>query len=500
MKNILYFVLLAIITCLASCNNREVDLVPGILYSVSTTEGDGYAIFEEGDNHEWIGKFYLDRGRLMAKGQRIEVEVDDNLVLVDVSGKKMPIMSYYPYEEPEYEDYPETWTYQDSVYAVSEIQDVVYGKALGYWVSYPDTGGVHSHMEIYKARQDDLSAGKKDCHLTMDVYLPGDDKTATRPLLVLIHGGAFFNGDKEDIGFPSLARYFAGLGYVVASVNYRLGFRISIGSVKRAGFRAVQDVDAAIRYLIHHNDSFLIDSTRVFVVGTSAGGITALNLAFMREKDIPSAAEEEGGLHSVNASMTERYSVRAVGNCWGAVDDLELLKNAKTAVISFHNIGDPVVPFGKGHPFKTILFLNNLIFPTMYGSEEITRFLGTQRAAIHPYNQEDLHTLHADFDEYGQAVLNSRYDEIKTEMRDFFSARMVSSPIVAVHTENSQIFQLKSPDIEKVMWHVEGGAILRETEQSVEVLMFSDAPSHSVTVSGRYLSGLTFRHHWPVEP
>ena len=104
----------------------------------------------------------------------------------------------------------------------------------------------------------------KDLDLTMDVYLPKDTKASLRPLLVLIHGGAFYNGDKTDKGFPLWAKYFAGMGYVVASVNYRLGFRLNTAAVERAGFRAVQDVDAAIRYLIHNKSVYAVKCFSAF--------------------------------------------------------------------------------------------------------------------------------------------------------------------------------------------------------------------------------------------
>ena len=85
---------------------------------------------------------------------------------------------------------------------------------------------------------------------------------------------------------------------------------------------------------------------------------------------------------------------------WGAVNDLSILDNAPTAVISFHSMGDPVVPFGKGHPFESI-FINWLIFPTMYGSDEITAHIGYDRAALHSYNLPDKHTLHVGKDDDG---------------------------------------------------------------------------------------------------
>lgn len=492
MRNSFFISIVLFSFLLIGCEKREVDIVPGSLYGVTTTEGDGFFMFEHFPDDQWRGVYYLSIGQLMAEKRVVELKIGKELALVDETGKEIPIISYFRYEEPEFKDYPETCAYQDTVYSVSVKKDVVYGSAKGYWESYPDSGG--SYQEIFDAKQQELDNGKKDLELTMDVYVPNDGQKASRPLLVLIHGGAFFNGDKADLGFPEWGNYFARMGYVVASVNYRLGFKKNLASVKQAGFYAVQDVDAAIRYIIHNKDVYTVDPNRVFVAGTSAGGITALNVAFMRDGDIPSEAKEEGSIKSVNPEIKEPYSIRAVGNMWGAVNDLSILGNSTSSVISFHSTGDPVVPYGKGHPFESV-FLNWLLFPTMYGSEKITEYLGNQRAVLVPFDLPQKHSLHVD-NENGGIVLSSQFYEIETNMRDFFSSVMLPSPVMIKHTDNSQTFRLFSSDIDSVYWHVEGGAILKQSENRIDVLFFPDITEHSVTLCGKYISGLTFQYKW----
>lgn len=492
MNNRLYISLVLILLLLEACNKQNIDITPGILYNVTTTEGDGFAVFEHTQNDKWHGIYYLEKGRLMAEAQIVELQLGSELSLIDSRGRKIPIVSYSLYKAPEFEDYPETWTYKDSIYAVTVMKDSVYGKAQGYWVSYPDSGGTYD--EIFDAKREVLKNGKKELELTLDVYIPNDSKSASRPLLVLIHGGAFFNGDKADDGFPEWSKYFAGLGYVVASVNYRLGFRKDPLSIKKAGYRAVQDVDAAIRYLISKKEEYAIDPQRVFIAGTSAGGITALNVAFMTNQDILSGVEKDS-MAVVNSETLKPYSILAVGNMWGAVNDISILNNAASAVISFHNTGDPVVPFGKGHPFESVFF-NWVIFPTMYGSGQITEYLGQKRATLKPYDLSNKHTLHIDKDETGKNKLNARFYEIETNMRDFFSSVMQPSPIIYEHRTGSQTFQISSSDIDSAFWFIEGGAILKQTDYRVNVLLFPDATHHSVMVCGKYKSGLTFRNKW----
>ena len=493
MRACVFIVSIFVTYMFCACGKQAIDLVPGSVYAVTTTEGEGFASFEHTADNQWKGVYYLCEGKLMADRKEVFLKVGKELILEDNTGKQIPLLRYEKYEEPIFHDYSPTWTYQDSAYTVTSQKDVVYGHARGYWTSYPDTGG--TIYEIFEARKSDLDQGERELELTMDVFQPNDDKDASRPLLVLIHGGAFFNGDKTDLGFPTWAQSFASMGYVVASVNYRLGFKKNITSVKRAGFRAVQDVDAAIRYLVHHKNIYGIDSERIFVAGTSAGAITALNVAFMRNENRPSEVESEGEIQSINPEMKESYNIRAIGNLWGAVDDLSMLDNAPASVISFHSTYDPVVPFGKGYPFTNI-FLNWLFFPTMYGSAMITDYLGSQRAVLKSYDLPERHTLHIDEDVNGEKTLNSRFYEIEAAMRDYFSSTMLPSPITVRHTHRSQTFSVTSPDLDSVFWCVEGGALLKNHNSRVDVLLFPDAPSHSVTVCGKYKSGLTFRHRW----
>ncbi len=480
-----FFVLLLI---LAACDTVEAPFEAGVLYRIESEKGEGYATFSKSGKKSITGTYYEDEGTLFAKARNVKVKAGKKEVAL-TSGKdwKLEVEHYEPYEAPLFEECPETWEYTDSVYAVREINDVVYAKAKGYWSSYPDTG--ESFLSIYLSKI--LDKDEKELDLDMDIYLPKRDGTATRPLLVLIHGGAFYNGDKADIGFPQWARYFAGCGYAVASVNYRLGFGLLL-SPERAGFRAVQDVNAAIRFLVHNKDRYQIDPERVFVAGTSAGGITALNVAFMSDKDRPKPAEKDGLIMAVNPSLSDHFSIRAVGNMWGAVNDLGIIDNNSTAIVSFHSSGDPVVPYGSDHPFEKVIG-NDIMFPVMYGSKFITERAGSQRAKLYTFDMPGRHTVHADKnEETGERSLNDHFFEIEYGMRNFFAGVMLPHPFVPVHNNDlAQEFTYDSTDIDTITWKADGGVILSQDDGSVRVLFLSSRDA-SLVASGTYMSGLTF--------
>ena len=486
MRKLLPISLLLLI--LAACDNTQVPFDEGVLYKLSTEQDNGYATFKKEGKHTWTGTYYVDNGTLMAEARSVKVKASKKqIALIEGKDEKIPVVEYDRYDPPMFEEYPETWEYKDSVYDVKVINDLVYARAKGFWSSYPDTG--ESFLSIYMAKLFDKA--EKELELDMDLYLPKQDGGALRPLLVLIHGGAFYNGDKADIGFPQWARHFAGLGYAVASVNYRLGFGM-VFPPERAGFRAVQDVNAAIRYLVHNKDKYQIDPERVFVAGTSAGGITALNVAFMSDMDIPKEAEKDGLIMAINPMMSEPFSIRAVGNMWGAVNDLKIIDNSSTAIVSFHSKGDPVVPYGSDHPFEKVIG-NEVMFPVMYGSKMITERAGKARAKLYTFDLPNTHTIHADKNpETGTRTLNNHFFEIETGMRNFFSSVMLPHPFNPKHAGNdSQSFVYDGTDIDIVYWKIEGGVILSEDENSVQVLFFPGM-DNTLVGSGSYLSGLTF--------
>ena len=94
----------------------------------------------------------------------------------------------------------------------------------------------------------------------LDLYLP--EKAEGRlPLVVWIHGGAWWAGSKE--GCPAVP--LATKGYAVASINYRFS--------QHAIFPAqIEDCKAAIRWLRANAAKYHLDPDHIGVWGASAGG------------------------------------------------------------------------------------------------------------------------------------------------------------------------------------------------------------------------------------
>jgi para-nitrobenzyl esterase len=58
--------------------------------------------------------------------------------------------------------------------------------------------------------------------LKLDVYRPTGDTDTLRPLIIFAHGGSFVGGSKTGNDMIPLCTDFAKMGYVTASIDYRL--------------------------------------------------------------------------------------------------------------------------------------------------------------------------------------------------------------------------------------------------------------------------------------
>ena len=288
-------------------------------------------------------------------------------------------------------------------YEVTVERDVPYATAMGYWTEVP----VGDKKALGKLLLSTLNP--QPVTLEMDIYKPIGDDTAARPLLLMMHGGSFLFGNKQEPGQAGWCQYFASLGYVAVSINYRLGFHARKKEFREAELRALEDADAALEYLLGRED-LRIDPNLVFAAGTSAGAITALNLAFRLYGDKP--------MEEVMPRLSDGFHICAVANLWGSVHDLSVLENARAPILSFQSTADPVMPYDRGYP---VGWAGKLISDPMYGTHAVHEKaleLGI-RAEHHPC-PEPRHRLHLD----DALEYTPRFYEIRDAMAVFFAVEM----------------------------------------------------------------------------
>jgi poly(3-hydroxybutyrate) depolymerase len=198
--------------------------------------------------------------------------------------------------------------------------------------------------------------------LLMDVYYPdmNADQMEERPLILNIHGGGFIGGDKNELTYQSLE--FAKRGFVVANINYRLGWNCDNvlcincfgSSLQKAVYCAVQDARAALRFSVDHAADWGIDTDWIFVNGQSAGSITALHTAFWSQQEADAQvsegfSSEVGLLDASGNNSTSTYSIKGLVNQCGAMANrADMDDQPNIPVISFHDSNDCVVNYNYG--------------------------------------------------------------------------------------------------------------------------------------------------------
>jgi acetyl esterase/lipase len=105
--------------------------------------------------------------------------------------------------------------------------------------------------------------------LTADIYRP--ISAGPHPVLLQLYGGAWQRGSPEDNA--SFASWFASRGYVVVALDYR--------HAPDATWPAqIQDVRVALGWVLAHTSEYEADSSRIAMIGRSAGAQLALVAAY----------------------------------------------------------------------------------------------------------------------------------------------------------------------------------------------------------------------------
>jgi para-nitrobenzyl esterase len=174
--------------------------------------------------------------------------------------------------------------------------------------------------------------------LTLDLYQPAGDQVARRPALVWVHGGGFTSGDKSS--GRARASFFARLGYVAVSINYRLLSPDGCGGnpnptpiCREAAQAAQHDAQAAVRWLRANASTYRVDTSRIAIAGGSAGAVTALLVDWR--------PEDPGGSGNPGPSS----KVRAAVSVSGGTPTNEYITADDGPALFIHGTEDSVVPY-----------------------------------------------------------------------------------------------------------------------------------------------------------
>lgn len=206
----------------------------------------------------------------------------------------------------------------------------------------------------------------KDRHvdsLLLDIYYPTgatDDKKY--PLLVFYHAGGFVGGNRFNV--MTICDRFADEGFIAIAIDYRLGYdkvkghdcQSDSSTFNDAIYRAVQDGNAAVRFLVSRADSLHIDTSWIFVAGSSAGGEIAYTQAYWSDSVVKQYFPEShallGSIDSSGNHLTNSFKIKGVCSMWGAMAHADALIDSNYRAIPsiiFKGQEDGGFPDSAGH-------------------------------------------------------------------------------------------------------------------------------------------------------
>ena len=210
----------------------------------------------------------------------------------------------------------------------------------------------------------------------MDIYTPDGDTVTNRPVILYLHGGAFYAGEKGSVDCVDFCTSYAKKGYVAISANYRLAanaltflFYNDIQYI--TVLKAVADIKAAVRYLRkdHANGNSLgIHPEGIFLGGYSAGAVLAIHMSYIDSiSDLPTSPLDVQALVSnIGGTLdgdagNDGYSseIGGIVSFAGGINDLAWVDSTDDPIVCIHGTDDLIVNFncGPGLAQPTVLNL-----------------------------------------------------------------------------------------------------------------------------------------------
>jgi len=301
--------------------------------------------------------------------------------------------------------------------------------------------------------------------LFLDFYEPAGDTLAARPLVITVFGGGFVSGSRDASDMVAYCERLAHHGYTAAAIDYRLLplFSLSRKAFIREAYMASQDVSAAVRFFKANSSFYGIDTSRIFLLGNSAGSIAILHEMFLTEDERPPETFESpnlGPLHQSGSPSHFPYSpkVNAAILHWGGVIDLHIIDPEDyVPLCMIHGTNDNIVHYDSGYCFSSI---TSIMMPFMYGSHSIAHHLdtlGIQDYELHPFEGEG----HCFYISGINTLVESKFNACFNITKAFLYQRMTSSPTAVPVREEPRITIYPTPAHDHLRVELPGAGIAR---------------------------------------
>src|SRR6185369_17282552 len=224
----------------------------------------------------------------------------------------------------------------------------------------------------YWVTPDIVYAVGNNTQLKLDVWYPNAVTTPT-PTLVYIHGGGWIWGTKESSVLNFLP--FMERGWRIVNVEYRMASNTLAPA-------AVEDTRCALRWVFRNAKQYNFDTSKIVLMGHSAGGHLSLISGMLPEKtplDNLCYADEKYGDPKISvAAIINWYGITDVndviqgpnlknyGMMWigsqknadeiaRSVSPLTYVRSGLPAILTIHGDKDDVVPYTQATRLHTAL-------------------------------------------------------------------------------------------------------------------------------------------------
>lgn len=242
--------------------------------------------------------------------------------------------------------------------------------------------------------------------LYCDLYQPTGDTMSKRPLVLIVGTGSFLpalankqaTGNKNDSSIVEVAMNLARRGYVVATLEYRIGWNPLTTSQEaatemllKATFRSLQDVRNAVRFFRSNASTYSVDDTRIALGGQGTGGYIAYAVGTVSTRaDIESNAKFKRGDFTPMVNMDTLGDWTGIGgwaplnlpgdgsvssdlhmtfNWGGAMGDSAWMKPTSLPVVSLQNTKDALAPYYMGNVIVPVTGLT--VIPNASGASHV---------------------------------------------------------------------------------------------------------------------------------
>jgi len=199
----------------------------------------------------------------------------------------------------------------------------------------------------------DYAYAKDSERQKFDFWQAKSDKPT--PVVLLIHGGGWMNGDKSSYGTTVIQPYLDA-GISVAAINYRFIPQAMADNVEPAVKGPLHDAARALQTIRSKAKEWNIDPDRVGATGGSAGACTSLYLALADDLADPKSDDPV-------ARESSRLTAAAVTGAQTSLDPKELREWMPNAIYGGHAFGFHSAGRSRAEEFDLLIANREKVLP-----------------------------------------------------------------------------------------------------------------------------------------